>query len=89
MAEIDELYFLHYFGSEFETMFILKVYIYLPCIKTQRLETAKFDGTPIISSLQSEYWTTELYQRSANRCEGDCDSEWNPLASVILGNTLM
>ena len=31
----------------------------------------------------------EIYQESANRCEGDRDSDLNRLASEILGNKLL
>ena len=37
----------------------------------------------------TDHWKTGLYQESDNRCEGDCDSDLNSLASVILGNTLL
>ena len=30
-----ELFFVPYFDKEFKTMFVLKVFIYLPCINTQ------------------------------------------------------
>ena len=65
--------FLPYFGAEFETMFIYKVYIYLPRINTQRRTTVPFDITQVISS--SDHQTTGLYPRSANTCEGDCNSD--------------
>ena len=68
-----ELYFVPYFGAEFETMLILKVYIYLPCINTQRRATVLFDNTPFISS--RDHQKTGLYQVSANCCEGDCNSD--------------
>ena len=57
-----ELCFVPYFGVEFWKMFILKVYIYLPCINTQRRVTVPFDDTTVISPLQSEHWTTGHYQ---------------------------
>ena len=53
--------------------FILKVYIYLPCIKTQKQAASSFGDTPIISS--SDHQKTGLYQGSANSCEGDRNSE--------------
>ena len=53
-------------------MFILKVYIYLPCIKTQQQTTAPFDDTSAISS--SNHQTTGLYQGSDDCCEGDHNS---------------
>ena len=49
-----------------------KVYIKLPCINTQRQTTATFNGTTIISF--SERQKTGLYQGSADRCEGDRNS---------------
>ena len=55
-----------------EKMFILKVYIYLPCIETQRREKAPFDETPVISS--SDHRKKGLYQGSADCCEGDRNS---------------
>ena len=67
-----KLFFVPYFGPEFETMLILKVYIYLPCINTQQQATAPFDDTPVISS--SDHRKTGLYQGSSHRCEGDCNS---------------
>ena len=48
-------------------MFILKVYIYLTCINTQRQRIAPFDDTPIISF--SDNQKTGLYQGSADCCE--------------------
>ena len=62
-----------YFGAEFETIFIYKVYIYLPRINTKRLTTALFDDTPVISSC--DHGTTGLYQWSANCWEGECNSD--------------
>ena len=53
-------------------MIILKVYIYLPCINTQRRTIAPFDDTPVISS--SDRRNTGLYQGSTNSCEGDRNS---------------
>ena len=64
-----ELCFVPYFGAEFETMFILKVYIYLPCLDAQRQTIAPFDDTPGISS--SNHRKTGIYQSSADRCEID------------------
>ena len=63
-----ELCFVPYFGAEFGKMFILKVYIYLPCINTQLQETAPFDDTHVISS--SDHQQTGLYQGSDKGCEG-------------------
>ena len=54
-------------------MFIYKVYIYLPCINTQRRTTAPFDDTPVIPS--RDHRTTGMYQDSADLCEGDCNSD--------------
>ena len=54
-------------------MLILKYYIYLLCINTQRQATAPFDGTPDISS--SDHQNTVLYQGSADYCEGDRNSD--------------
>ena len=56
-----ELYFVPYFGAELGTMFIMKVYIYIPCNNTQRRATVPFNDAPITSSLQSEPWTTGNY----------------------------
>ena len=53
----------------FFIQFILKVYIYLPCINTQQLATSPFDKTPVISS--SDHQKTGLHQWSSNMCEGD------------------
>ena len=53
--------------------FILKVYIYLPCINTHQGVTAPFDDTPLISS--SDHRKTGNYQGSANHCEGDSNSD--------------
>ena len=50
-----------------------KFYIHLPSINTQRQTTAPFDNTPIISS--SNHQTTWLYQRLANCCEEDRNSD--------------
>ena len=69
---VIELCFVPYFCAEFETMFIYKVYIYLPCINTQKLTTSPFDETPVISSRYHQ--TTGMYQGSADRCEGDRNS---------------
>ena len=63
-----ELCFVPHFGAESETMFILKVYIYLPCINTQKRAISPFYDTPVISS--SEHQKTGLYQGSADRFEG-------------------
>ena len=49
-----ELCFVPYFGAEFETMFILEVYIYLPCINTQWQTKAPFDNTPVISYIDKQ-----------------------------------
>ena len=54
-------------------MFILKVYIYLPCINTQLRITAPFDNTSVISS--NNHQKTGLYQGSANCCELDRNSD--------------
>ena len=54
-------------------MFIYNVYIYLPSINTQRQTTSPFDDTPVISS--SYHQTTGLYQGSADRYEGDRNSD--------------
>ena len=67
-----ELCFVPYFGAEFETMFILKVNTYLPWINTQRQATSPFYDTLVIS--YSNHQKTGLYQGSANRCEGDRNS---------------
>ena len=56
-----EIFFVAYFGAEFEIMLILKLYIYLPCINTQQLETAPFDDTSVISPIQSKHWRTGHY----------------------------
>ena len=50
-----------------------KVYIYLSCINTQQIIIAPFDIIPVIS--YSDHRTTGLYQGSADRCEGDCNSD--------------
>ena len=60
------------FWCRFRKMFISKVYIYLPCINTQRQPTAPFNDTPIISSSYNQ--KTGLYQGSADCCEGDIKS---------------
>ena len=60
--------FVPYFVAQLVIMFIYKVYIYLPCMKTQQWTTAQFDVTPVISS--SNHQTTGLYQGSVNSCEG-------------------
>ena len=49
------------FWCRIRKIFILKVYIYIPCINTQRKSTAPFDDTPIISPLHSEHSTTGVY----------------------------
>ena len=54
-------------------MLTYKVFIYLPCIKTQRLTTAPFYITPVIS--YSDHQTTGLHHGSADRCEGDDNSD--------------
>ena len=46
-----ELCFVPYFGAESGKMYILKVYIYFPCINTQRRAAAPFNDTPVISTL--------------------------------------
>ena len=53
-------------------MFIYKVFIYLPCINTQQQTTSPFNITPVIS--YSNHRTSRLYQGSADRFEGDCNS---------------
>ena len=68
-----ELCFVPYFGAKFGKMFIFKVYIYLPRINTQKQATALFDNTPVISS--SDHQKKRLYQGSANRFEGDHNSD--------------
>ena len=55
------LCFVPYFSAESRKMFILKVYVYLPCINTQRRATSPFDDTPVISPLQRKHWTTWHY----------------------------
>ena len=50
-----------------------KVYIYLPCINTQQQTTVPSDDTSVI--LSSDHQKTGLYQGSADRCEGDCNSD--------------
>ena len=50
-----------------------KIYIHLPCINTQRLATATFDDTSIIS--YSDRRKTGLYQGSADRCKVDRNSD--------------
>ena len=37
----------------------------------------------------NDHWRTGIYKGSANRCEGDCDSDLNFMDSAILGNTLL
>ena len=54
-------------------MFILKVYIYLSCINTQQQKKTPFDDIPVISS--SDHRTAGHYQGSADRCEGDRNSD--------------
>ena len=54
-------------------MFIYEVYICLPIIKTKRQTTAPFKDTTIISS--SDHQKKGLYQGSADRCEGDRNSD--------------
>ena len=54
-------------------MFILKVYIHLPCINTQRQTTSTFNNTTVISS--SDHLTTGLYQGSEDRCDGYRNSD--------------
>ena len=49
-------------------MFILKVYIYLICINTQKQATTPFYNTPVI--LSSDHRKIGPYQGSAKRCEG-------------------
>ena len=56
------------FWCKIRKMFILKVYIYLPCINTQRQAKSRFENTPVISS--SDHQKTGLYQGSENCCEG-------------------
>ena len=51
----------------------LEVFIYLPCINTQKRAIEPFDDTPVISS--SDHQKTVLYQGSANRCEGYRNSD--------------
>ena len=65
-------------------MYILKVYIYFPCINTQQRATSPFNDTPVISPPHSKHLKTGIYQGSADCCEVDCDSDLNCLASVIL-----
>ena len=48
------------------------VYIHIPCVNTERQTKAPLHITHIISS--SNRQTTRLYQGSADRCEGDCNS---------------
>ena len=68
-----ELFFVPYFGAEFETMFVLKVYIYLSCINTHRRATEPLDDTPVISYI--EHQKTGLHQGSADCCKGDQNSD--------------
>ena len=56
-----------------KAMFIYKVYIYLPCINTQKHTTTPFDDTPVISS--SYHQTIGLYQGSVDSCEVDHNSD--------------
>ena len=67
-----------------ENQYILKVYIYFPCINTQQRATASFDGTPIISPPHSKHLKMGIYQGPANSCEVDSDSSLDSLVSVIL-----
>ena len=50
-----------------------KVIIYLPCINTQQLTTSPLYITHVI--LYSYHQTPRLYQRLADRCEGDRNSD--------------
>ena len=54
-------------------MFIYKVFIYLPCINTQRQKTEPFDITPVIS--YSDRRTAGMYQGLADRFEVDRNSD--------------
>ena len=46
-----ELCFVPYFGAELETMFILKVYVYIPFINTQWQVRAPLNDPSVISPL--------------------------------------
>ena len=46
-----------------------KVYIHFPCINTQKLTTAQFNITDVISSRDRQ--TPRLYQGLAHCCDGD------------------
>ena len=72
------------FGAETGKMHIMQVYIYFPCINTQRQATAQFNETPLISPPHSKHLKTGIYHGLADHCEGDHDSDLNILASVIL-----
>ena len=72
-----------------EKMHVLKVYIYFPCINTQRQATALFDDTPVISTPHRKYLKIRIYQGFVNRCEVDLDSVFNRLDSATLDNTLL
>ena len=72
------------FLCKIQIFFILKVYIYSPCINSQRWSTAPFNNTPVISPPNRKHWKTGLYQGSYNCCERYCDSNLNHLFSVIL-----
>ena len=72
------------FWCRIRKMYILKVYIFFPCINTQQQSKEPFYYTPVISPPHRKQWKTGLYQGSANRCEGYCDSDLNRLAEVIL-----
>ena len=50
-----------------------KVHVYLLRINTQRRKTAPFNNNTVISS--SNFQKTVLYQGSADRCEGDSNSD--------------
>ena len=44
-----EFYFVPYFGVEYGIMYNFQVYIYFPCINTQRRATSPFGDTPFSS----------------------------------------
>ena len=50
-----------------------KVFIYLPCINTQRRTTALINITLVLSYI--DHRTPRRYQGSSSHCEGDCNSD--------------
>ena len=61
-----------------------KDYIHLPCMSKQKRTTAPFDIAPVIS--YSDHRTPNNYQGSADRCEGNCNS--NIICPLQLSQTI-